>query len=293
MDLATLLNQLYQHVHIMDNILKATYIPTNITDAGQAHCKEYLGRALDHMIKMGGAFRSISVQHPQDLDTHEVMAASAKQELLLAQFTALTTTLGERTQARPKHSINTISYSSNSPQQSLPNNQMDQPSLLPNLQEKVTPITTSPRLLAWLVCPLPTQPGPAHSLPWWTTLCTWTGRSERPRGSLCWWGHVFATAGMTRLWPRVGVHTGLCTERCKAHSSLPPPSGTLGCWPDLLPTQPREDQDGDLGLATVALAAESWDCYFCLFVLRNPGGAECCNTMFSHVCILMAGFIIP
>jgi hypothetical protein len=78
---------------------------------------------LDHMIKMGDAFRSISVQHPQDLDTHEVMAASAKQDHLLAQFMALTTTLGERTQAWPKHSINAISYSSSDPQHSLLNTQ--------------------------------------------------------------------------------------------------------------------------------------------------------------------------
>jgi hypothetical protein len=103
-DLATLLTQLYQHAQIMDNILKATYIPTNITDAGQAHCRKYLGRASDHMIKMGDAFRSISVQHPQDLDTHEVRAASARQYHLLVRFMELTTTLEERTQARPKHS---------------------------------------------------------------------------------------------------------------------------------------------------------------------------------------------
>ena len=51
-DLATLLTQLYQHAQIMDNILKATYIPDNLTHAGHAHCKDYLGKALDHMIKM-------------------------------------------------------------------------------------------------------------------------------------------------------------------------------------------------------------------------------------------------
>jgi hypothetical protein len=98
-DLATLLTRLYQHAHIMDNIIKAIYIPTNITHAGQAHCKEYPGRALDHMIKMGDTFRSISEQHPQDLDTHEVQAASAKQDHLMAQFKALTATLWERTPA--------------------------------------------------------------------------------------------------------------------------------------------------------------------------------------------------
>ena len=39
--------------------------------------------ASDHMIKMGDTYRSISVQHPQDLDTHEVRAASARQYHLL------------------------------------------------------------------------------------------------------------------------------------------------------------------------------------------------------------------
>jgi hypothetical protein len=70
-DLATLLTQLNQHAHIMENIIKAIHISENITHAGQAHCKEYLGRALDHMIKMGDTFRSISEQHPQDLNTHD------------------------------------------------------------------------------------------------------------------------------------------------------------------------------------------------------------------------------
>jgi hypothetical protein len=102
--LATLLTQLYQHAQIMDNILKATYFPTDITDAGQAQCREYLGRASDHMIKMGDAYRSISAQHPLNLDTHEVRAASARQYHLLVRFMELTTTLEERTQARPKHS---------------------------------------------------------------------------------------------------------------------------------------------------------------------------------------------
>jgi hypothetical protein len=58
-DLATLLTQHFQHAHNMDNIIKAIYIPENITHAGQAHCKEYLGRALDHMIKMGDTFRTL------------------------------------------------------------------------------------------------------------------------------------------------------------------------------------------------------------------------------------------
>ena len=102
-DLATLLTQLNQHAHSMENIVKAIHIPENITHAGLAHCKEYLGLALDHMIKVGDAFRAISEQHPQDLNTHDVRTASAKQDCLIVQFRALTTTLWERTPARPKH----------------------------------------------------------------------------------------------------------------------------------------------------------------------------------------------
>ena len=103
-DLATLLTQLNQDAHIMENIIKAIHIPENITQAGLAHCKEYLGRALDHMIKVGDTFRAISKQHPQDLNTHDVRNASAKQDRLAAQFRTLTITLRERTPARPKHS---------------------------------------------------------------------------------------------------------------------------------------------------------------------------------------------
>jgi hypothetical protein len=58
-DLATLLTQLILNAYIMENIIKAIHIPENITHAGLAHCKEYLGRALDHMIKVGDTFRSI------------------------------------------------------------------------------------------------------------------------------------------------------------------------------------------------------------------------------------------
>ena len=71
-DLATLLTQLNRNAHIMENIINAIHIPHNINQAGLAHCKEYMGRALDHMIKMGDAFRAISKQHPQDLNTHDV-----------------------------------------------------------------------------------------------------------------------------------------------------------------------------------------------------------------------------
>ena len=97
MDLATLLTQLNRNAHIMENIINAIHIPNNINQAGLAHCKEYLGRALDHMIKMGDAYRAISKQHPEDLDTLEVQAASARQIQMLAQNSALSTTLWKRT----------------------------------------------------------------------------------------------------------------------------------------------------------------------------------------------------
>jgi hypothetical protein len=113
-DLATLLTQLNRNAYIMDNIINATYIPENITHAGLAHCKEYLDKALDHMIKMGDSFRSIAEQHPQDLNTHDVRTASAKQDHLIAQFKALATTLWERASARPKHSTMTPSASGQS-----------------------------------------------------------------------------------------------------------------------------------------------------------------------------------
>ena len=101
-DLATLLAQLNQNAYIMEIIIKAIHIPENINQAGLAHCKEYLGRALDHMIKVGDAFRAISKQHPQELNTLDVRNASAKQDRLAAQFGVLTTALRERTLARPK-----------------------------------------------------------------------------------------------------------------------------------------------------------------------------------------------
>ena len=43
----------------MENIIKAIHIPENINQAGLAHCKEYLGKALDYMIKVGDTFRAI------------------------------------------------------------------------------------------------------------------------------------------------------------------------------------------------------------------------------------------
>jgi hypothetical protein len=92
-DLATLLTQLNQHAQSMENIVKAIYIPDNIAQAGQSHCKEYLDKALNHMIKVGDTFCSIAEQHQQDLNTHDVRTASAKQEHLVAQFRTLTAAL--------------------------------------------------------------------------------------------------------------------------------------------------------------------------------------------------------
>jgi hypothetical protein len=117
-DLATLLTQLNRNARIMKNIINAIHIPNNIKQAGLAHCKEYLSRALDHMILVGDAFRSISKQHPQALDTHDVQAASAKQDRLAAQFGALTATLRERTPTRPKY----LTMNPSTPGQSLPAN---------------------------------------------------------------------------------------------------------------------------------------------------------------------------
>jgi hypothetical protein len=101
-DLATFLAQLNQNAYIMEIIIKAIHIPENINQAGLAHCKEYLGRALDYMIKVGDAFRAISKQHLQELNTLDVRNASAKQDRLAAQFEVLTAVLRERTLAMPK-----------------------------------------------------------------------------------------------------------------------------------------------------------------------------------------------
>ena len=68
----------------MENIIKAIYIPENITLAGHAHCREYLDKALDHMIKVRDTFCSILEQHPQDLSTQDVWSAGAKHGCLSA-----------------------------------------------------------------------------------------------------------------------------------------------------------------------------------------------------------------
>ena len=66
-----------------------------------------MGRALDHMIKMGDAYRAISKQHPEEEDTLEVRAASARQIQMLAQFSALSTTLRKRTPNQNKNTLDT------------------------------------------------------------------------------------------------------------------------------------------------------------------------------------------
>ena len=77
----------------MENIVKAIYIPDNITQAGHSHCKEYLDKALEHMIKMGDTFGSILSQHPQALLTPDVHTATAKQDHLISQFRTLASAL--------------------------------------------------------------------------------------------------------------------------------------------------------------------------------------------------------
>ena len=47
------------------------------------------------MLKMGDAFRAISKQHPEDLHTPDVQAASARQDQLLARFDTLIKTLNQ------------------------------------------------------------------------------------------------------------------------------------------------------------------------------------------------------
>ena len=84
----------------MENIVKAIYIPDNITQAGHAHCKEYLDMALGHMIKVRDIFCSISEHYPQDLNTRIVQNACAKQDRIASQFRTLTTALWERSPTR-------------------------------------------------------------------------------------------------------------------------------------------------------------------------------------------------
>jgi hypothetical protein len=79
-DLAVLLNQLNQDAHIMENIVKAIHIPENINQAGLAHCKEYLGKALDYMTPMTSATREPSkttVPHSSESRAEQRMLASA------------------------------------------------------------------------------------------------------------------------------------------------------------------------------------------------------------------------
>ena len=43
----------------MENIVRAIHIPEPITQTGHSHCKEYLDKAMEYMIKMGDTFGSI------------------------------------------------------------------------------------------------------------------------------------------------------------------------------------------------------------------------------------------
>ena len=90
-DLASLLTQFYQHAYSMENIIKAIFVPEHITQAGHSHCKEYLDKALEHMIKMGDTYGSISAQHPQELLSPDVQNENSKQDFLIAQFRTLAT----------------------------------------------------------------------------------------------------------------------------------------------------------------------------------------------------------
>ena len=126
-DLATLLTQLNRNAYIMDNIINATYIPEHITHARLAHCKEYLGKALDHMIKMGDAYHAISKQHPEDLHTPDVLAASARQDQLLARFNALMKTFN---QLKNTLAINQVGDTNASPTSEESNPQPKQPTYL-------------------------------------------------------------------------------------------------------------------------------------------------------------------
>ena len=103
-DLSTLLNQFFQHAHSMENIVRAIHIPEPITQTGHSHCKEYLDKAMEYMIKMGDTFGSILSQHPHNLQTPEVQSAASKQDHLISQFRSLSTVLWERTPTTPSTS---------------------------------------------------------------------------------------------------------------------------------------------------------------------------------------------
>ena len=85
-ELATLLTQFHQHAYSMENIVKSIQIPDNMTQIGHSHCKEYLDKAMDHMIKLGDTWGAISSQHPLHLNTPDVQVAHGKQEHLITQF---------------------------------------------------------------------------------------------------------------------------------------------------------------------------------------------------------------
>jgi hypothetical protein len=103
-DLMSLTIQFCQHAHSMENIIRSIHIPENINQAGHSNCKEYLNKAMEHMIKMGDAYASISAQHPQELASPNITNLKDKQEHLVAQLRDLTATLWERSPTLPLHS---------------------------------------------------------------------------------------------------------------------------------------------------------------------------------------------
>ena len=98
----------------MENIVKSIQIPDNMTQIGHSHCKEYLDKAMDHMIKLGDTWGAISSQHPLHLNTPYVQVAHGKQEHLITQFRALTLALWEKAPPLPMHSTMNTSASGQS-----------------------------------------------------------------------------------------------------------------------------------------------------------------------------------
>ena len=124
-DLTTLLHQLNQHARTADLIIKTIVIPENINSAGQAHCQEYLERAMDYTMKVGYTFNSIAEQHPHDLGTQDIRTASAKQGCLLKQIKALSILMGEDSSPAQTLLSSLLHQPSNSPtEQAHPTNQL-------------------------------------------------------------------------------------------------------------------------------------------------------------------------
>ena len=62
----------------MENIVKAIYIPENITQAGHAHCKEYLDMALGHMIMNTSASAQSVTEDTSTTDTERLREATTQ-----------------------------------------------------------------------------------------------------------------------------------------------------------------------------------------------------------------------